>query len=178
MINDSAKKKSFQGFWIVTVCIVVLLSLTTVLAYLHQQENKDLREDYLRIYIGDSQKAKLTVDDLSMYPKVHKNMEVNTSKGLEKHKYTGVPLLAIINGIDSGWVSEYKQIIAVGADGYTSSLKMEEVLVPDNVYIVFEDNGKKIKKMNGDEGSMQIIICEDAFGQRFTKYLVKLELKP
>jgi len=54
---------------------------------------------------------------------------------------------------------------------------MKEVLQPGNVYIAYADGGKPLKTKTGQDGSLQIIVTSDEFGQRCTNYLVSIELE-
>jgi hypothetical protein len=54
---------------------------------------------------------------------------------------------------------------------------MEEVREKNNVFLVYADNGKPLQTKNGGEGTMRVVILNDPFGQRFTNYLVEIELE-
>ena len=54
---------------------------------------------------------------------------------------------------------------------------MEEVLEKNNVYLVYADNGAPLKSKTGTEGTMRIVILDDLYGQRFTNYLVEIQLE-
>ena len=54
---------------------------------------------------------------------------------------------------------------------------MEEVLQKNNVLLVYEDNGMPLKSKSGDKATMRIVIANDMYGQRFTNYLVEIQLE-
>jgi len=43
--------------------------------------------------------------------------------------------------------------------------------------LVYEDNGKPLKSKTGKEGTMRVVILNDIFGQRFTNFLVEMQLE-
>jgi hypothetical protein len=119
----------------------------------------------------------LTIDDLRKLPAVEKRMTIPSSRGTTKHDFTGTSLLGVLDSIDPGLTRKYTRIVTRGADGYTSVIGMSELLLPDNVYLVYEDFGKPLPTRTGKDGAVQVIICSDQFGRRFTNWLVNLELQ-
>ncbi|MFZ3130554.1 MAG: hypothetical protein WA125_05480 [Desulfosporosinus sp.] len=119
----------------------------------------------------------LTLDNLRKFPAVRKTMTIHTSRGKEEHEYTLTPLSEVLNGLDPKLTQEYARIVTKGIDNYVSGVNMAEVLEPDNVYIAYLDHGQLLKTRNGQDGSLQIVICADPNGQRFTKFLVSMDLQ-
>lgn len=157
--------------------IVFLVLVVGVLSAFNRSDRSDLQEGQLRIVAGDKMVANVTIADLKKLPSVKKDLTVSTSKGKEVHKYTGVSLLTVLQQHKLDVPGKYSSIIAKGMDGYTSSIKIDELLIPDNVYLMYLDNDKPLQTMKHKPGSMQVVICNDAFGQRFTKYLVELDVE-
>jgi len=62
-------------------------------------------------------------------------------------------------------------------DKYPSGVDVEEVLQKNNVLLVYEDNGMPLKSKKGDRETMRIVIVNDLYGQRFTNYLVEIQLE-
>ena len=171
------KKTHMNKNMLVFGLIILLAVAVGVLSAFNRSDKSDLHEGTLRIMANDKLIANITITDLKKLPSVNKNLTVSTSKGKEMHRYTGVPLLAVLQTCKGDVTEKYSGIIARGMDGYTSSVKMDELLIPDNVYLMYADNGKPMETMKHKSGSLQIVICNDAFGQRFTKYLVELKLE-
>lgn len=171
--NKPSRNKNMLVF-----LVIILLALTVgVLSAFNRSERSDLHEGYLRIVAADKTIADFTIADLKKLPAVNKELTVSTSQGKEVHKYTGVPLVSVLQKCKGDVTGKYSAIVAKGMDGYTSTVKMDELLIPDNVYLMYADNGQPLETMNHKRGSLQIVICNDAFGQRFTKYLVELEME-
>ncbi|MGI5880568.1 MAG: hypothetical protein ACOX6L_08245 [Syntrophomonadaceae bacterium] len=167
--NNRPKKLLISGILLLAVIVVVFSFLN------RSQDN--LQEGQLLITAGDSELALLTITDLQQLPAVEKKMVINSSRGKSEHQFTCTELRQVLDSIDSGLTTRYDRIITRGIDNYTSGLEMSEVWQPDNVYIAWADGGKPLKTKTGQEGSMRIIIMADEFGQRFTNYLVSIELE-
>lgn len=169
-VQDNKAKK------IMIVAIVLLIVIVAVFALLNRSQD-DLREGELLIKGGDKQLALLTIDDLRKLPAVEKAMVINSSRGNSEHRFTCTELKGVLDTVDLELTSQYTRIITRGIDNYTSGLEMSEVLQPDNVYIAYADDSQPLKTKNGQDGSMQIIIMTDEFGQRFTYFLVSIEME-
>ncbi len=167
--NNRPKKLLIWG-------ILLLVVVIAVFSFLNRSQN-NLQEGQLLIKAGDNQLALLTIADLQQFPAVEKKMVINSSRGRSEHQFTCIELREVLDSIDSGLTSQYNLIITRGIDNYTSGLEMSEVWQPDNVYIAYADGGKPLKTKTGAEGSMRIIIMADTFGQRFTNFLVSIELE-
>lgn len=153
--------------------LILVIALFTFLNY----DKQGSPEGQISLKAGDRELAVITLDSLRKLPAVEKKMTVHSSKGVEKHDYTMTSLLGIIRQVDPQLTSRYAKVVTKGIDNYTSGVSMAEVLEPDNVYLAYMDGGKPLKTKNGEDGSVQVVICRDDFGQRFTKYLVSLELQ-
>lgn len=167
--NNRAKKLLILGILLLAVIVVVF-------SFLNRSPD-NLQEGQLLVKAGEKQLALLTIADLQQFPVVEKKMVINSSRGKSEHQFTCTELSEVLDSIDTGLASQYSRIITRGIDNYTSGLEMSEVWQPDNVYIAYADRGKPLKTKTGAEGSMRIIIITDEFGQRFTSYLVSIELE-
>jgi hypothetical protein len=167
--NNRPKKLLIWG-------ILLLVVVIAVFSFLNRSQD-NLQEGQLLVKAGDNQLALLTIADLQQLPAVEKKMAINSSRGKSEHQFTCTELREVLDSIDSGLTSQYNRIITRGIDNYTSGLEMSEVLQPDNIYIAYADGGKTLKTKTGKEGSMRIIIMADEFDQRFTNFLVSIELE-
>lgn len=156
--------------------IVLLVVIIAVFSFLNRS-GEGLQEGQVLIKSGHTRLAVLTVEDLRKLPATRKRMVINSTGGLTRHEFTGAPLLDVLNSVDPGLTQKYTRIITRGVDNYTSGVSMSEVLQPDNVYIVYADYGKPLKTKSGGEGAMRVIVYQDEFGQRFTNFLVSLDLE-
>lgn len=156
--------------------ILLLVVVVAVFAFLNRSQD-NLQEGQLLIKAGDNQLALLTITDLQQLPVVEKKMVINSTLGTSEHKFTCTELREVFDSIDPGLTSRYTRIITRGIDHYTSGLQMSEALQPDNVYIAYADGDKPLKTKAGRDGSMRLVIVDDKFGQRFTNFLVSIELE-
>ena len=161
---------------IVTVMAVLLVIVVAIFGYLNAQGEK-LNEGQLRITAGNHIIGEITLEEIRKLPAVNKKMVINSTGGLTKHKFTGTSLLEVFNYVDPGIIKDYKRVITVGVDKYTSGVDMEEVLQKNNVLLIYEDNGMPLKSKKGDRETMRIVIVNDLYGQRFTNYLVEIQLE-
>jgi DMSO/TMAO reductase YedYZ molybdopterin-dependent catalytic subunit len=177
MVKTSVGKGNFLNSKKILVLGMVLLVLLIALFSFLNRDRTGLNEGTVVIKAGNVTLGSFTIDDLQKITAVEKKMTIHSTQGNTVHDFTGTPLLAVLNSIDPALTQKYKKIIAKGIDNYTSGMDMAEVQQPDNVYIVYADSGKPLKTKTGGEGSMQVIIGNDEFGQRFTNWLVSLELQ-
>ncbi|MGD0152511.1 MAG: hypothetical protein ABSC17_01930 [Thermacetogeniaceae bacterium] len=161
--------------------ILLLAVIIAVSGYLnfHKAVNggAGLQDGKITVTAGGATIKELTLDDLKRLPAAHKKMTIHSSRGTAQHDFSGTSLLGVLNSIDPDLTRQYTRIVSRGADNYTSVIGMPEVLLPDNVYLVYEDFDKPLKTVQGKDGAVQVIICSDEFGQRFTNWLVSLELQ-
>lgn len=130
----------------------------------------------LQIFADGELVGEVTIDEMREMKVVTRRLVVHSSKGDEMFDFKGTMLLGIFDSIDPSLAEEYKYINVVGADEYSAYLTMEEVLEENNVYIMFDNGDEPLPKYDGKPGAMRVIVLKDAYGQRFTNYLTRLEL--
>lgn len=173
---ERKRKSNFSPQIMLFGGIVLLILIVAAFSFLNREKSSP-KEGTLLIKAGDTILGSFTGADLRKLPATERKMTIHSTKGNTVHNYTGTPLLAVLNSIDPALTRKYTRIISKGVDNYTSGLDMEEVLQPDNVYIIYADSGRPLKTKTGGDGSMRLIICNDEFGQRFINWLVSLELQ-
>lgn len=177
MVEASVGEGGFFSSKKILIMVIALLALIIAVFSFLNRDKTGLKEGTVVIKAGDTTIGSFTIADLQKLPAVEKKMTINSSQGNSENEFTCVPMLAVLNSIDPGLTQKYKKIINKGVDNYTSGVDMSEVLQPDNVYIAYADHGKPLKTKTGEDGSMRIIICNDDYGQRFTRWLVGMELQ-
>jgi hypothetical protein len=176
MAEAGIKKGSSLKSRLLIAGIVLLCLLVAAFSFLNR-DRTGLKEGTVVIKAGDNTLSSFTVEDLQKLPVIEKKTTIHSSRGSTEHSFTGTPLAAVLSSVDPALTQNYIKVVARGIDGYSSVINMSEVLQPDNVYIVYADSGRPLKTKTGGEGSMQVIISGDEFGQRFTYWLVSLELQ-
>ena len=168
------RQKKPAKYMIVT--IVILIAIISIFTYLNSKGEK-LPEGKVRLTAGNDIIGEISLDEVRKLPAVSKKVVINSTRGLTKHNFTGTPLLEVFNSIDPQITKEYQRVITKGTDNYISGINMEEVMRKNNVILVYEDDGKPLKSKMGEVDTMRIIILKDVFGQRFTNFLVELQLE-
>jgi DMSO/TMAO reductase YedYZ molybdopterin-dependent catalytic subunit len=166
-------KKSHRLLW---AAITILIILTGLLGYWNSRGER-LPEGVIRVKDGNKIIGQITLEEVKKLPAVNKKLVIDSSAGFSKHNFTCIPLAVVFDQLDPHIVKEYKKVITRGTDSYTSGVTMEEVREKNNVFLVYADNGKPLQTKNGGEGTMRVVILNDPFGQRFTNYLVEIELE-
>jgi len=173
IVEASKVKLTNKAIIIIIICLTVIVG---IFLYLNSRVER-LDEGEIRIKAGNNLMGIVTLEDVKQLPAVKKKLAINSTLGITKHEFTCTPLSEVFNKIDPAIINEYKKIITIGVDNYTSAVKMDEVLEKNNVYLVYEDNGKPLKSKTGKEGTMRVVILNDIFGQRFTNFLVEMQLE-
>lgn len=156
--------------------ILLLIGIIGCFAYLNARGEKP-EEGKIRIKAGNELIGEISLAEIEKLPVVNKKLVINSTSGQSQHNFTCTPLLEVFNHIDPAIVKNYERVITRGVDNYVSGLNMEEVLENNNVFLVYADNGQPLKSKSGAAGTMRIIILNDPFGQRFTNFLVEIELE-
>jgi len=183
--NIDESKGSNSKKW-VAIGIALLIVIAGVCWFLSRDKG-GLKEGTVIIKAADKTLGSFTVADLQKLPSVEKNIVIpsncngackpDNSGGNEEHLYTAVPLQQVMDSIDPAMTRNYKLVITKGIDYYSQVMNMAEITKPDDVYVVYSDYGKPLKTKTNEEGILQLIVCSDQSGQRFTKYLVSLDLQ-
>ena len=175
-LENSNHKKGNPGLKIIGLLSGVLLILIGVFGFLNSG-GEDLEEGKIVIKAGGEVIGEITLDEIRDLPTVTRRMTVSSTAGLTRHEYTATPLRGVLETLDPEITSKYRRIITRGADNYVSVFRMEEVTARNNVFLAYEDYGQPLPSLAGDKGGIKIVGMEDQFGQRFTDYLVELQLE-
>ncbi len=159
----------------ILIIVVVLALVMAITAYLNRGDlalKRDMQENSI---------IALKVEDTSVQMDLQKIRELQVedfaaslkSNGQDPRQvtYTGVALKDVF--VAAGLEITGKDMVIVKAvDGYTVALSVEEVLDDQNVYLVFQRDGKPLgKKEEGGSGPYQVVIRKDAFSQRWCKFV-------
>jgi len=120
--------------------------------------------------------GEITLDEIRELPSVRRTMSIHSTVGATQHSYRGTLLSNVLDLFDPEITEDFKGIRAVGADGFVSHITMSEILMENNVYVMYEDNDEPLARLNGQPGAMRVVLLEDTFGERFTKHLLEIIL--
>ena len=121
--------------------------------------------------------AEISLEDIRALPSVRRTMSIHSTAGNTQHDFRGTLLSNVLNLADPGLTKLYSNVTAIGVDDYSSGISMDEIKGENNVYIMYEDNGLPLQKINGEPGGMRVVVINDIFGQRFTNYLLEIVLE-
>jgi len=119
----------------------------------------------------------VTLEEIKELPHVRRTLSIHSSAGVTQHSFRGTLLSNVLDFADPEMKDRYKWLRTVGVDDYISDITMDEVLMENNAYLMYEDNGGPILKKNGEPGAMRVVILDDMFGQRFTNYVLEIVLE-
>lgn len=136
-------------------------------------------EGSLEVTVNGESKGILTAEELSaMKASTFKAIIRSSSEGKSEAEFTGVLVLEIVARVYPAIKDGYKAMIVKAEDGYQTVLSKEEVEQKDNAYICFLMDGAPIKpKVKKGQGPLRLIIRKDEFGQRWVKYVDRIEVK-
>jgi len=129
------------------------------------------------ISAGGAVLGEISLDEIKGLPSVKRTMSIHSSTGDTQHSFRGTLLSNVLELADPGITGKYGSLRAVGADDYMSDITMDEVLMENNVYLMYEDNGEPLLKKNGEPGAMRVVVLDDMFGQRFTNFMTEIVLE-
>ncbi len=163
--------------WLTAGILILLAAGVALFALLNSQGLQSSSDDAVTVRAND-QTAVFDIDDLKTLPKTAftANLDTNGQAPVEK-TFGGVPLIDVLNrmGVDINGAS---QIVFKAADGYTAVALPEEVKEPGNVYVVYERDGEPSGTMaQGGTGPIEIVIKNDAFSQRWCKFLREIAIE-
>lgn len=187
MIEDNLNPNKDKKPWKWVLLGVVILTLIAGVSWYFSRDKGGLKEGTVVIKAGDTVLGSFTVADLQKLPRVEKRMTVTTNcngacgnnkeASTSEHDYTGASLAEVLKSIDPKLTAKYSKVITKGIDFYSQVMDMTDIQKPDEVYIAYSDNGQALKTKDGKDGSMQVVVASDKTGQRFTKWLVSLDLQ-
>lgn len=165
----------------ILIVIAVLAAAVAVLAYINAGNLKEKQERQsaaaVRVVAG-SHEAVLDLAYLKTYEKkkFNANLDENSKDPVEKN-FGGVPLITVLT--DKGFdISGARKVVFKAADGYTTVVTPDEAKDSDNVYLVYERDGKPSgTRQQGGSGPIEIVIRKDQFSQRWCKYLMEIEIQ-
>jgi hypothetical protein len=166
---------------ILIIVIVVLAAGVTVFAVLNAGDTgaKQASQENATVTVkqGDVSKT-FDLNYLKKFDKVEFSATQDTSKtGPEKKSFGGVPLITVLK--DLGFdIDKAESITLTAADGYASAITADEAKDIDNVYLVYERDGKPdLSKQQGGSGPIEAVVRKDQFSQRWCKFLMEIDIK-
>lgn len=166
---------------VIAAVIIVLAVAMGIFAWLNAGNLADKKTSQQDATVKIVQKGKVVQIDLKYLKSLKKtdfsaNIKKNGAAAV-KTDFTGVPLDTVLKAkgfnLDSA-----AQVVFSAADGYVTEVSSKEAEDPDNVYLVYERNGKPSgTRADGGTGPVETVVRKDQFSQRFCKYLMEIDIK-
>ena len=164
----------------ILIIIAGLLIVVPVCAYLNAADAKDNTDGYMLTISREGKTvAAYSYDEIMAMKSVEMEKQILSSQHAdESGTFRGVPLEEILNRADPKLLKECTKFISRAGDSYSSALSSEDIDVPDNVLVIYEKDGQKLKPFKkGGTGPMRLIINSDTYGNRCTKYLIGIDCR-
>jgi DMSO/TMAO reductase YedYZ molybdopterin-dependent catalytic subunit len=114
----------------------------------------------------------LTYEDILARPSVTEVvLLICTTVFVDNAEWTGTPLAGILE--QAGVQAEAKRVEFFGADGYRTSVYIDEAMAPGTL-VAYEVNGEVLPREHGYPLRM---VVEGKYGSRWAKWLVRIEVK-
>lgn len=157
--------------------LVILLLATGVFAYFNYQQVAQAGTKEGKILLVQQkgeEKAQLSLEQIKKLNSIEVKVTLRSSGAPpSQHTFQGVPLVKLLDKY-LGSKSNWQEIVVRAEDGYTVSLNKDEI-TKDTILAYAQDGKDLADKKNGEDGPLRLIIPEDKFGQRWCRYVNKLE---
>ncbi|MFZ5989929.1 MAG: molybdopterin-dependent oxidoreductase [Bacillota bacterium] len=160
------------------VTAVVILILAAIAAvFLSQSEREFRSKHHSKAVINIRyENEKLYKVDYKTIKNI-KNATFKTNFKDEISIYTGIQLKEIFEYLNIK-TNHKNKIIVNGLDGYTVSFSHDEVLMDDNVYIVYRADGMFLKSMeDSGPGPYLAIVRKDRYFSRWCKWVTEIQIQ-
>lgn len=173
------RKLNIKGIHLV-IGFIFLILIVGITAWIHVSGQESGNNGYSLSIARDGQVVKtFTLNEIKEMPSV----EVYASLQSAQHdaaegNYTGVELKAILDQADESLAKECGTFICVAGDGYSSAISAKELKQKENVIVAYRLNGADMDHFTeGGQGPMRLILAKDTYGNRSTKFLVRIECR-
>lgn len=167
---------------IILIVMSLLAVVLGVFVVLNMNSNEDnimkYKDEIITFKQNDQLATTMTMEEVLSYDAQEIEVIRNTSKTEPTpYTYKGILLKTLLEEKDIE-LSGSKAVIASAVDGFVSVIPMDKVLEEDNVYLVYEWEGKPLGTREEDgEGPFMIIIKNDQFSQNWCKFTVEVKVE-
>ncbi|MEX1378102.1 MAG: molybdopterin-dependent oxidoreductase [Eubacteriales bacterium] len=174
-------KKISKSTLVVIISIAVLVTAVAVFAFLNaddigKKQEMEMNAEFMIKY-GDASWTITMQDMLDLEPvEFNTTMDTSTTDPTQV-VFSGVELKTICESI--GLDISSSEVFEVRAlDGYSSALKLDEVMEDGNVYICISMNEEPLKiKSEGGKGPYMMVIKSAQFSQRWCKFVQEIDIR-
>ena len=162
---------------IIASVVALLVVAVALLAWLNRPKGEIISGSIRVIHNGETLRT-FTMEEIAAMPYVEVEKEiVSSSYANEAGLYRGVPLRALLGVVDESLLDGASRIISRAEDGFVTAYSAAEVAESDSVIVAYQRDGESLgTKADGGSGPFRIVIVDDEFGNRSTKYLYEIEV--
>lgn len=162
----------------IAVTAFVLLVIVAVPFYFYMRQNAGT-EGSLQLTGAVNNPVNITVSELKTFPQSTLQVTLTSSSNIEDNgifNYTGIPVRDILEQAD---VAENATSVYIqAADGYGTTLTLQEVMQNENIILAYEKDGEPMKSLTeGGEGPIRLVIATDEYAQRWIKCVTVIKIR-
>lgn len=168
-----------KGIALVIGVLVLVVGLTAYFNADGLADKRDAQANALvRIGTEGSEPTTFNMEDVKAVGEESFQAVVRSSaRPPSEHTFTGVALQALLvaAGID---LEAAQQVIIRSVDGFVIALTVDEVRQKENIYLAYAMDGEGLgTREEGGSGPYQVIIREDPFSNRWSKFVTDIEVR-
>ena len=167
------------GIPAVIAALMLIISVTAMLNADGLAEKKDAQENALvRFHQEGGEAVVMDLDAVKSVGTEDFEAEIrSSSRPSSEHIFSGVPLSALLAAANID-LDAKQQVIVRSVDGFVVALTGEEVLMEENIYLIFAQDGEGLgTRDEGGSGPYQLLIRQDPFSQRWAKFVTDVEVR-
>lgn len=158
---------------------LTMLGLAVLVAVLAWSNAPRPGEDAVLSIVKDGAVLQVwTMAQIQDLPAVELEKDIRSaSHADERGVYRCVALGTLLDQTDPNWRTAASRIMTRAADGYVSTFTSTESGLDNNILVAYAKDGLPLGNLaDGGTGPFRIIIRDDPFGTRATKYLIEIEV--
>ncbi|MGI6721132.1 MAG: molybdopterin-dependent oxidoreductase [Anaerovoracaceae bacterium] len=179
-MSTKTRKLKLGGKTIV-IGFVILVLVVAVTAWINHSGHRGGDDGYTlsvqRMANGKTKTVKkYTLNEIRRMKSVNEYAKLLSAQHAdEKGVFTGVPVADIVRDADPALVKKTRTYIFSAGDGYSSAASAKEIAGGNDVIVAYAKDGRALEHFNdGGAGPMRVVFTEDTYGNRGTKFLVKI----
>ena len=161
----------------VLLVLTVLAAVIAILAWANAPRGN--AEGRIAIVMDGVTLRAWSMQEIKALPAVDVQKTINSaSYADDSGNFRCVDLRVLLDLTGEDLLASDARIIARASDGYTASFTADEIRSGGNILVAYAKDGSDLGTMtDGGTGPFRIIIRDDMFGTRGTKYLIEIEIE-
>lgn len=188
MINDknksgnSSQNKSIRSQKIiVTVVVVALIITASIFAVINKNNTEKMLAGMESEFFEIIAEGKTYKVDMALINEIGTDEidAIYKKSGMPASEtvFSGVSFKSLLEELDIKY-ENMKSAVFYAIDGYASAISIEEATDSEQTFIVIKQEGRLLgNSTDGGKGPFMMILAKDQFSQRWTKFLIKVEIQ-